>query len=191
MLEQIEAGQLIQDLKMNVLQAIKYIIQAWIEVTPNTIRNCWNHVGILPDINFKDDDDVIHENDNLIISDKLDKVIKTLYLPDMMNMKEYLNLPEEDIVNEISDDCNISEIASLFKNEANINHPDEIDDSVETEIISDDEALKGSKTIYTFLLQKDNASEYIKLINKIEKFIKREKVNSMQQSTIDQYFGSE
>jgi len=39
-LEQIEAGQDIQDLKMNVLQAIQYIIQGWNEVTIKTIQNC-------------------------------------------------------------------------------------------------------------------------------------------------------
>ena len=40
MLEQVEAGQFIQDLKMNVLQAIQYIIQGWNEVTFDTIKNC-------------------------------------------------------------------------------------------------------------------------------------------------------
>ena len=32
------------------------------------------------------------------------------------------------------------------------------------------------------------ANEQIKLVGKIEKFIKKEKFNSMQQTTIDQYF---
>ena len=49
MLEQVEAGQFIQDLKMNVLQAIQYIIQGWNEVIANTIKNCWNYVKILSD----------------------------------------------------------------------------------------------------------------------------------------------
>ena len=40
MLEQVEAGQFIQDLKMDVLQAIQYIIESWNEVTTNTIKNC-------------------------------------------------------------------------------------------------------------------------------------------------------
>ncbi len=36
-LEQIETGQDIQDLKMDVLQAIQYIIQGWKEITTKTI----------------------------------------------------------------------------------------------------------------------------------------------------------
>ncbi|CAG8782254.1 19892_t:CDS:2, partial [Rhizophagus irregularis] len=59
-LEQVEAGQLIQDLKTNVLQAIQYIIQGWNEVTADTIKNCWNHVKILSDAIPRDND----ENDD-------------------------------------------------------------------------------------------------------------------------------
>lgn len=40
MLEQVEVGQLIQDLKMNILQAIQFIIQSWDEISANTIQNC-------------------------------------------------------------------------------------------------------------------------------------------------------
>ena len=40
MLEQIEAGEDIRDLKMNVLQAIWYIVQSWDEITVKTIQNC-------------------------------------------------------------------------------------------------------------------------------------------------------
>ncbi|CAB5373559.1 unnamed protein product [Rhizophagus irregularis] len=39
-LEQIEAGEFIQDLKMDVLQAIQYIIKSWNKVTAETIYNC-------------------------------------------------------------------------------------------------------------------------------------------------------
>ena len=39
MLEQVEAGELVYDLKMNVLQAIQYIIQGWDEITADTIQN--------------------------------------------------------------------------------------------------------------------------------------------------------
>jgi hypothetical protein len=48
MLEQVEEGHLVEDLKMNVLQAIHYIIKGWEEVTAETIRNCWNNTKILP-----------------------------------------------------------------------------------------------------------------------------------------------
>src|SRR6266540_4783442 len=110
--------------------------------------------------------------------------MKNLIKPNMMQMKEFLIIPEEDIVYDIS---NISEFENMFKNEL-IDHPDEIDDSIEIEIISVNNALQSLKTLNLFLLQQENASEQVKLMGKIEKFIKKEQINSMQQTTIDRYF---
>ncbi|CAI2186995.1 17155_t:CDS:1, partial [Funneliformis geosporum] len=62
------------------------------------------------------------------------------------------------------------------------------DDSAEVEIICINNALQSLKTVNLFLLQQENASEQIKLVGKIEKFIKKEQTNSMQQTTLDQYF---
>ena len=172
MLEQVEAGQLVQDLKMNVLQAIQYIIQDWNEVTANTIQNCWNHVKILSDDNSRDENGYENGYENDSINDELNEAIKALHLPNMIDMEEFLNNPEEDIVYEIPNDQVISEIASLFKNGANTNNSDEIDDSIEIETICINKALQSLKTVHTFLLQQENANEHIKLVSKIEKFIK-------------------
>jgi hypothetical protein len=60
--------------------------------------------------------------------------------------------------------------------------------STEVEIICINKALQSLKTVNLFLLQQKNAGEQIKLAGKIEKFIKKEQINSMQQTTIDQYF---
>ena len=186
MLEQVEAGQFIQDLKMSVLQAIQYIIQGWNEVTTSTIKNCWNHVKILSDAISRDifEDNIYEENEDAMLDDELNRGIEALNLPNMMQVKEFLAIPEEDIVYEIP---NISEFADMFKNGPTDN-PDELDDSVEMEIILTNEALQSLKTVNLFLLQQENASEQIKLLGKIEKFIKKEQFNSMQQTTIDQYF---
>jgi len=180
MLEQVEAGQFIQDLKMNVLQAIQYIIQGWNEVTSDTIKNCWNHTKLLSDAIPR----YLYEDDDSMIDDDLNEAIKALHLPNMMQVKELLTIPEEDIIYEIPD---FSEFADMFNNR-HTDHPDEIDDSDEVEIICSNEALQNLRIVNLFLLQQKNASEQIKLVGKIEKFIKKEKFNSMQQTTIDQYF---
>src|SRR5437763_6225878 len=99
MLEQVEAGQFIQDLKMNVLQAIQYIIQGWNEVTSDTIKNCWNHTKLLSDAIPR----YLYEDDDLMIDDELNEAIKALHLPNMMQVKELLTIPEEDIIYEIPD----------------------------------------------------------------------------------------
>ncbi|EXX72372.1 hypothetical protein RirG_069910 [Rhizophagus irregularis DAOM 197198w] len=51
MLQYVETGNRAEDLRMDVLQAIRYIIQAWEEVDAEIIHNCWHHTKILPDAN--------------------------------------------------------------------------------------------------------------------------------------------
>src|SRR5688572_4651680 len=175
---------------MDVLQAIQYIIKSWNEVTTNTIKNCWNHVKILSDI-ISDDDDSILDDDLMLDDDsmldyELNKAIEALHLLNMMQVKEFLTIPKENIVYEIPNTS--AEFADIFKNRP-INHPDEEDDSSEMEIICINEALQSLKTLNLYLLQQEDADEQMKLVDKISKFIKKEQINSMKQTTIDQYFG--
>jgi hypothetical protein len=46
--------------KLNVEEAIDYIAEAWNNITPTTIQNCWMKTGILP---FYNDDDDINDDD--------------------------------------------------------------------------------------------------------------------------------
>jgi len=191
MLEQVEAGERAQDLKMNVLQAIRYVIQGWNNVTAETIYNCWRHTGILP-INTDIELDFPLDDDYEIFDDELTDALKALNFSNMMELEEFLTIPEEKIVCEILDDDEIiTDLVNNFKkksNEEETNNLDEMDDSIEEEVISFNAALKSLKKVHTFLLQQEYASEHLKLANTIEKFIKMKKVNSMQQTTINQYF---
>ena len=191
MLEQVEAGERAQDLKMDVLQAIRYVIQGWNNVTAETIYNCWRHTGILP-INADIELDFPLDDDYEIFDDELTDALKALNFSNMMELEEFLTIPEEKIVCEILDDDEIiTDLVNNFKkksNEEETNNLDEMDDSIEEEVISFNAALKSLKKVHTFLLQQEYASEHLKLANTIEKFIKMKKVNSMQQTTINQYF---
>ncbi len=110
-----------------------------------------------------------------MLDEELNEAIKAFHLPNMMQVKEFLTIPEEDIVYDIS---NILEFENMFKNGL-VDHPDEMDDSTEIEIISVSNALQSLKTLNLFLLQKENASEQVKLMGKIEKFIKKEQINRL------------
>jgi len=191
MLEQVEAGERAQDLKMDVLQAIRYVIQGWNNVTAETIYNCWRHTGILP-INTDIELDFPLDDDYEIFDDELTDALKALNFSNMMELEEFLTIPEEKIVCEILDDDEIiTDLVNNFKkksNEEETNNLDEMDDSIEEEVISFNVALESLKKVHTFLLQQEYASEHLKLANTIEKFIKMKKVNSMQQTTINQYF---
>ena len=118
-----------------------------------------------------------------MLDDELDRAIKDLHLPNRMQMKDFLTIPDENVIYEIPD---ISEFADLFKNRSI--HPDETNDSVEAEKIYIKQALQSLKTVNLFLLQQENASKQINLVSKIEKFIKKTQINSTQQTIIDQYF---
>ncbi|CAB5360537.1 unnamed protein product [Rhizophagus irregularis] len=110
-LEQIEAGEFIQDLKMDVLQAIQYIIKSWNEVTAETIYNCWNHTGILLDTEFLDN---IEDDDSIF--NEISEILETLNFPNSMDAEEFLNIPEENIVYEIPEDNQIiTELVEMFK----------------------------------------------------------------------------
>ena len=139
---------------MNVLQAIWYIVQSWDEITVKTIQNCWYHTEILsPDTDDIGLHDEVGETDNLIL-DELRNGLKALRLPNAMQMKEFLTIPEEDITYEVlEDDQIIAELVNIFKSgENNINDLDEMDDSTEIPIISTNVAFKSLENIRIFLL---------------------------------------
>ena len=65
-----------------------------------------------------------------------------------------------------------------------INGVENADDSTEVAIISASTASKALETVQTFLIQQENANEYLRYANI---FIGEKKANTMRQSSIDQY----
>ena len=193
MLDEIEKGEKIEDLKMNILQAIRFVIKSWEEITPETLRNCWRHTNILPagiNAELSNMSDNIRTTDDSTLNE-LSEILATLNLFDKMQVDEFLNIPEENIVYEVPEDNKIiEELAEIYKNNMNIPDDDfdEDDDSNEQPTISHEEALKSLETVHAFLLQQENASEQIKLVNKIERYINIKRVNSSKQTTMDSYF---
>jgi hypothetical protein len=185
MLDQVEDGQYAQNLKMDVLQGIKYIIQAWGEITAETISNCWKHTKILPTTDVE-----IEEESEDLVFDELANGIEVLHFAHPMKAKEFLSIPEEDIVYELPDDDKIiEELVNMFKtsDEDSINNPDEADDSSEIAAIDANTALQSVETLRMFLFQQENGSEHVKLTNTLEKFIRDTKTALMKQTTMDQY----
>ena len=61
---------------MNVKEAIDYIAEAWNNVTPTTIQNCWLKTGILPSYNEFIDEDIDYEEDDTDTVSKRKKKLK-------------------------------------------------------------------------------------------------------------------
>lgn len=191
MLKYVEEGNRAEDLRIDVLQAIRFIIQAWDEVNTEIISNCWRHTKILPDANvdFRNVSEDIRQNENLVLRDLADS-LRALNLSNPMQAEEFLNIPEENVVYEVpKDDQVIEELVYLFKNTDKENVDlDEMDDSDEIPIISPSAAIASLETVRTFLLQQDNAEEYVKLVGKIEKFFRVKKTSLMRQTDLNTYF---
>ena len=173
-LSQVEEGKEINELKMDVLQAIRYIIKSWNEVTCETIYNCWNHTKILPD---RTNVNLTNLSDN-IDNSMLSQSVATLNLNNVMSIEEYLNNPEERTIYEIPEDDKIVEmVVEMYKQKTEVEggDDDDNDDSVEQALISSSEALKSLETVHTFLLQQENASEQIKIVSSLEKYINLKK----------------
>lgn len=193
MLEQVEDGHRAEDLKMNVLQAIRFIVQAWDDVTAETISNCWRHTAILPDYTNANPRNLSEDINPTVdlVRDDIAKALQTLHFSDPMNINEFLTIPEEDIIYELpNNDQMITELVNMFKKtdvEEGIDNLDEVDDSTEPAIISVNVAIKSLETVRMFLLQQEDASKYIKLESQIEKFIRKKQISLAHQITLDQY----
>jgi|GEM_PF-1216312 len=192
MLEEVESGKKADDLKMDILRGIRYVIKAWNEVKERTIYNCWLHTNILSNNNniiSSESSQEIEETDELL---NLSDSIENLNLPNFMKVDDFLAIPEEDIVCEIPDESSImAEIIEIFNEgpeESDHEDSDEADDSVETAIISTSEALKSLEVMRAFLLQQEDSGEYIKKIESIEKFVNAKRVGLMKQTNLKQYF---
>lgn len=188
-LDQVQGGKDIKDLKMDVLQAIRYIIKSWEEITPETIHNCWKHTKILPDTINAELTNLNNIRINVPTLDELTQVLTSLNLSDRMPIEEFLNNPEEEKIYEVLDDDKLIEgLVEVYKKQPEVpidNNED--DDSIEPVIISANEASKSLEIVYAFLLQQGNTKEQLKQVNALDRYINLKKINSMKQTTMDQF----
>ena len=199
MLQNVEAGNRAEDLRMDVLQAIRFTIQAWDKINAEIIYNSWCHTKIIFDVNanLRNISKNIRQSENLMLNE-LDSAFQALNFLFPMRVEEFLNILEEDIVYEVSKDNKIiEELVYLFKNTKTdkenmdldkMDDSNEMDDSDEIPIIRTSTALASLETGRTFLLQQDNSKEYVKLVRKIEKFLRARKTSSLRQTDINTYF---
>ncbi|CAG8492815.1 36207_t:CDS:2, partial [Racocetra persica] len=152
---QVEDGQRAEDLKMNMLHAIYFIIQRWDKVKANTIQNCWYHTKILSVDNnsgLGPLEDFCQTTDSVL--NDIANTFEALGLPNSMNVKEFLAISEENIIYEVfPDNQMITELVETFR----MNNPTDTDlkdanDSLEISIVSANIATVSLKTVLMFLL---------------------------------------
>jgi hypothetical protein len=177
MLEEVEAGHSLQDVRLDILQAIRFIIRAWAAVEADTIINCWCHVAILPiDANA----DLRNLLDNVRQTamqevDDLSQCLQDLHLADPMNADEYLNPPEEDNIHDVPPmDVMIENLINEFNN-PDVESASNSGDDVESPIITASMAQKCLETAYMFMLQQGDAADHVNAIDQAVQVIERYK----------------
>ncbi|CAG8853950.1 15260_t:CDS:1, partial [Gigaspora margarita] len=137
LLDQYELGK---DNKMDVLTAIKYIVRAWREVSPNTVYNCFRHTKILlvvrnEELVTDDNEELFTNNNEEFVADDNDKLIEelhedieALHLRNVMDLDNYLNYPGENDTNEVLDDQEIVDLVTSVESEINNSDYEEDDD---------------------------------------------------------------
>lgn len=168
---------------INLAQAIVMIKEAWIEVTPECIKNCWSHTKILP----------LHTEDGYVGHDE-----------DINDLRDLISIIDADahiaaevFVNfdnniETTEQLTIQEIISIFhkKEDENQDVDDECDDSHAMDCPTIEELNKAFITIDKFFMfsQKPNLENvtncYLKFKSNFENIFRKK----TRQTTIDEFY---
>jgi len=187
-LQNVEANK-IEPEKIDILQAIHFIISAWKnDVSAETIYHCFLHCGI----RALTDDDPDVDNNLIEIPDEINDLtnqINELKYRNPMDVEELLNHPDEVEIAEIPTDDDIIEMAreNMRENENNELN----DDTIERSKITYNEAINMLNSLELFFLQQDE--DCSKILENIE--IQKKKVFSIKQKntiqlSINKYFST-
>ncbi|CAG8814880.1 12494_t:CDS:2 [Gigaspora margarita] len=151
LLDQYESGT---DKKLNVLNGMKFIVQAWKEVSPETVLNCFWHTGILPVV--QNEEPTNNNNDNELM-EEMKEDIEALNFQNAMSLEVYINYPEEENTNEILNDQEILNLVTNIELEKDLNNgnSEDEDDSKKIPLITYHEALNAVEVLEQYFMQQD------------------------------------
>ncbi|TQS37547.1 hypothetical protein Golomagni_01974 [Golovinomyces magnicellulatus] len=184
MLRQYEAGK-DPNKTVLLLKAIQWTRVAWAEgVSPTCVQRCWwkstvlgQHVGLK----------IVEENLEAD-RDELQKQINELPgIEDRLSVGEFIELGSE-VVDDEDQDIFASVIERYSIDRAGIVEEAE-DGDIETEKVSNDEALKAIDIVRSWeLQQEDGQTTIVQVLDNIEKGMQLAKLESKKQTTLDSYF---
>lgn len=171
LLNNIETQPLIKQ-SLSLLEAIRFIVKSWDEVTEDTIKHCWNHTKL---INY--------ENITFSVSteeSELSTLITSLNSENPMTAQQYLKIPEENIIEDLLDE----EFDQTESDSEEV-----IEESVIEKIIPNSDALNACNTLINYFEQQsDNHSSHVRDLRQIHSIINNIVVNSKKQTSILDYF---
>lgn len=184
MLRQYEAGK-DPNKTVTLLKAIQWTRVAWAEgVSPTCVQRCWWKSTVLGQpVGLE----IVEEN---LEADReeLQKQINELPgIEDPLSVGDFIELGSE-VVDDEDQDIFASVIERYSTDRAGIVEEAEAGD-VETEKVSNDEALKAIDIVRLWeLQQEDGQTTTIQVPDNIEKRMQRAKLESKKQTTLDSYF---
>ncbi|XP_018795547.1 PREDICTED: tigger transposable element-derived protein 6-like [Bactrocera latifrons] len=143
---------------MSLLNAVNMLSIAWESVSKETIRNCFRHAGLVKDI--RDGLDFEPEDD-----EPLGKIIKINNAMVLSKFDEYSRIDENIIATEEHSDNDLIQdfLPELLEEESgdeNLAQPETI--------IKIEDAMNYSRKLKLYFQQKENSSDAINLLNKLE-----------------------
>ena len=168
---------------MNVLQAIRWVIAAWEDVTPVKTRDCWIKSGLLGPkagprtegwkVQVADDDEILNETMTQM-EQQIESLTKQKRIKSGMNIATFVN-PVEEIVedNDDDDDLFIESLVEIYSTGGvQRDHETDEEDVAAEALIEDKEALELLSRLRLYEeQQKDGDEVVISQLNKYEREI--------------------
>jgi len=178
--------------KLNIKQTIDFIAEAMDQVTPITIRNCWERTGILP---LDDDNGDLNQAEQTIddmeqeLCTDLDALINQLDIPNPISAKEYLINPEESVTEELIFDEQQIILELEAKTEEELISEEEQEPEPEP-LVTHSDALKALQTSLLYLQQQNNTFVepiHLKTLQNLLRNVNNQNILSRKQSSLDDY----
>jgi hypothetical protein len=172
LLQQIETNPLDQK-KLDLLSAIKYVVSSWEEVSVKTIENCWHKTQLISN------NQSLPDNESM---DDLTVFIDQINLQNPMTSEEYINMPEERIIEEIYD-------VSIGSDSSDSDNCDIIDETPNQEKVKLADAMTACDVLMRFFEQQDkDYSGQMRSLRQINANLSHIQSNPRKQTSILDYF---
>lgn len=179
----IDQGHEMEDMKINVLDALRILQEAWCQVSANTIRNCFHHCGFSCDT---DEEDL----ENPQIFSAYATLQERSCIPEDMDPEDYLHIDDDVPTCAMSTDDDIVEAVLSARME---NDDEQEDDCclVQHQPINKAEAFECIDKLKMYFEQCDHLSDSpisaFEYLSKVRSELMQTR-DKTRQSTLDQFF---
>ena len=165
--------------KLNILDAIRFVTESWNNVAPEIIQNCWFHSGLIIRQSTEESDITVSEESIEKLAIQND--ISELNLDDPMSAAQYLNFQEETITESYFEESSFLDIVT--------DEDKAEDDSSALPKVSHKDAFNSCQILLNYFEQQSvDYRSQVKLMNDLKNQITYAKNKYSKQTSILEYF---